>query len=790
MDESEKQSDLEIQELSLIDVSFEDDCLINSAFTSPLHHPFSGMIYKNLEGRLFILKVFIEFLAFGTSDETTNSVKIEALVLKNQEQKSVKFLEPFEAVETSFNSPEVRKEESQPVESLEPGKTRSGQYNLRKRFLDSEELSSMIGGTEKREKHVLPGIQEDIHRSTDSLSTLDSDTLTLKSLEVDLFKDIRASIQKSSRVSNVANSNNKKKLGVTESQTMQSSKNENLASRDKMKPKIASRKLSAGTLGPGKTTKQTSSVVTNGELTSSPCKPPKAHGRINPIPTPTISTKRASMGANRAKLEKDNHKNASGKGAPTSKIPSSGSRNIVPRPTLPSRSSLRSSTATKAELTTSCSSFGSSCSVSSDNIGKISLNSMKRKNNSGISNASSAGSTVKSMSRTAPKGKSQSGSSHITAYLRSVTKHSSSISPASSISEWSSESTASTSTANQRRNSTRASVDSNSSKSVSVDNDALQRLNFHDSNDQSSAGNDAKFPGLQGESVKGASMKTGSILCPSSKPSGLRLPSPKIGFFDGVRSAGRTPNGSMQSHPGVPSALPKIGAGITSPSGGSIKSKLGKIQPARTAFPVRNVKPDAQQSAMTVKPRSPLPPQESLIAATKVSSASKNVKSPLVSPRFQSRLSSKTGRESVSKAEKVDSKGHHISAQNSGLAEKKGTSSVLKQRVSPKSNGRANEPGSKFTTMNEELNASHNLIPTFDAENINPSQQVVEDATSGQQFLKNDLSSVHKSNEKETVPREDEVDVLTRQVGAMDINVELEKKVVSPSPESILAENN
>ncbi|XP_031271172.1 uncharacterized protein LOC116129592 [Pistacia vera] len=770
MDESEKQSDLEIQELSLIDVSFEDDCLINSAFTSPLHHPFS----------------------------------------ENQEQKSVKFLEPFEAVETSFNSPEVRKEESQPVESLEPGKTRSGQYNLRKSlawdnafftsegFLDSEELSSMIGGTEKREKHVLlPGIQEDIHRSTDSLSTLDSDTLTLKSLEVDLFKDIRASIQKSSRVSNVANSNNKKKLGVTESQTMQSSKNENLASRDKMKPKIASRKLSAGTLGPGKTTKQTSvrlqasqSVVTNGELTSSPCKPPKARGRINPIPTPTISTKRASMGANRAKLEKDNHKNASGKGAPTSKIPSSGSRNIVPRPTLPSRSSLRSSTATKAELTTSCSSFGSSCSVSSDNIGKISLNSMKRKNNSGISNASSAGSTVKSMSRTAPKVKSQSGSSHITAYLRSVAKHSSSISPASSISEWSSESTASTSTANQRRNSTRASVDSNSSKSVSVDNDALQRLNFHDSNDQSSAGNDAKFPGLQGESVKGASMKTGPILCPSSKPSGLRLPSPKIGFFDGVRSAGRTPNGSMQSHPGVPSALPKIGAGITSPSGGSNKSKLGKIQPARTAFPVRNVKPDAQQSAMTVKPRSPLPPQESLIAATKVSSASKNVKSPLVSPRVQSRLSSKTGRESVSKAEEVDSKGHHISAQNSGLAEKKGISSVLKQRVSPKSNGRANEPGSKFTTMNEELNASHNLIPTFDAENINPSQQVVEDATSGQQFLKNDLSSVHKSNEKETVPREDEVAVLTRQVGAMDINVELEKKVVSPSPESILAENN
>lgn len=79
----------------------------------------------------------------------------------------------------------------------------------------------MIGGTEKSEKRVLPGIQEDIQRSTDSLSTLGGETLTIQSSEADLFKDIRASIQKSSQVSNVANSNNEKRLGVTESQTMQ-----------------------------------------------------------------------------------------------------------------------------------------------------------------------------------------------------------------------------------------------------------------------------------------------------------------------------------------------------------------------------------------------------------------------------------------------------------------------------------------------------------------------------------------------------------------------------------------
>lgn len=44
----------------------------------------------------------------------------------------MKFLEPFEALETTFNSPEVREEESQPVESLESGETRGGKYNLRK----------------------------------------------------------------------------------------------------------------------------------------------------------------------------------------------------------------------------------------------------------------------------------------------------------------------------------------------------------------------------------------------------------------------------------------------------------------------------------------------------------------------------------------------------------------------------------------------------------------------------------------------------------------------------------
>jgi len=77
--------------------------------------------------------------------------------------------------------------------------------------LDAEELSSIIEGVEKDEKHELPDIQEDVYKSCESISTLASDSLTFESAEVegDLFEDVRASIQKSSRKSSPAGANTK-----------------------------------------------------------------------------------------------------------------------------------------------------------------------------------------------------------------------------------------------------------------------------------------------------------------------------------------------------------------------------------------------------------------------------------------------------------------------------------------------------------------------------------------------------------------------------------------------------
>lgn len=215
---------------------------------------------------------------------------------------------------------------------------------------------------------------------------------------------------------------------------------------------------------------------------------------------------------------------------------SGGSRNIVPRPAASSKSSyLGSSTATKTQPTIS-SSIDSSGSASSDNVSKSLLNSTKRKIESRTGQPPSFGSTCKTPSRTASRNNAQSDSSHLSTYLTSVSKLTPSTSPASSISEWSLESLSSSSTVKQRSNSSRASLDTTSCKGVSVDSDAPHVLDSQKHcNEQGSVRHETQLTGLLGQCVKKASTGTGTLPHPASmRPSGLRLPSPKIGFFDGV----------------------------------------------------------------------------------------------------------------------------------------------------------------------------------------------------------------------------------------------------------------
>lgn len=73
----------------------------------------------------------------------------------------------------------------------------------------------MIEGVGKGDKRAssLPAIQEDVHGSYESISTLSNNSLTQESLEDDLFEDVRASIQNFGRMSDVARANRKVSSG-------------------------------------------------------------------------------------------------------------------------------------------------------------------------------------------------------------------------------------------------------------------------------------------------------------------------------------------------------------------------------------------------------------------------------------------------------------------------------------------------------------------------------------------------------------------------------------------------
>ncbi|CAI9779024.1 unnamed protein product [Fraxinus pennsylvanica] len=131
---------------------------------------------------------------------------------------------------------------------------RNGRCNLRKSLawdsafftssgvLDPEELSSMLKGAGKAGKHLLPGIEEDIRKSTESISTLESDSLTLESLEDDLFADIRASIQRSSRRA-FTMTNSGGNAVVIDNQAISCLRKDDLASENQLNPKPAVKKL-------------------------------------------------------------------------------------------------------------------------------------------------------------------------------------------------------------------------------------------------------------------------------------------------------------------------------------------------------------------------------------------------------------------------------------------------------------------------------------------------------------------------------------------------------------------
>ncbi|KAK8600253.1 hypothetical protein V6N13_059930 [Hibiscus sabdariffa] len=676
MDDFAIPSDFEFQGLSLIDVSAENDCLIDSPFFDSISSHFSG---------------------------------------KGTENKHLKFnLDPGD-VEISSVFLEEAGELEEP-----PGKHRKP--NLRKNFtwdnaffgsagfLESDEWSSMLGGNQNGERYRLTGIQEDVNGSFESLLNLELDggTLSLEDPEVYLFEDIRPSIQKFSKTPNTANPSGKKAF----------------TTQDK---KAASKKPNIGLLDTGKTSKQ--SVTRSGESTSSLHKLPKGLSRVGYMSTPPIRSRRRSLGDKCVKMEKD----AKGRGAILSKTPALGSsRNIVPRSL--SNTSCSSPASSTTELINYCTLLESCASILSERIEKSSSISIKQKNDSRKVNPSSD-CTISNSYKNILKGKNQAGNSKLSTSLKSSTKLSSCISPASSVTVESSESLSSISAANQRSNIVKVSLGTGSHKGLATNCDAHQDLvSKNHPTGQCSVEASVEFTGALDESVNEVSAETSGPLLPASlKLSSLRLSSRKDGFFDGARSSGGSPKGNLLSHPSIPSGSPKSGAKGTSPTASSTRAKIGKLQPVRTQTAIRSPNLDVKQTSSLVRSRSSMSIQKPSNAATKVPSALRNPKSnPRSSPKSQNTSSPRTGRESNSKVQGIGS-AETIVSQIASLGGKEG----------------ARIKDTKIVPLDGVLQTADNVTSEFGVQLTVALEEAAEKETDSLSYFKTNTLSFYNTNQEE-----------------------------------------
>ncbi|OVA09920.1 hypothetical protein BVC80_1751g76 [Macleaya cordata] len=702
---------------------------------------------------------------------------------------------------------------SEPLETERPRK--NGKCNLRKSVLDPEELSIITNGLKKASPCPLPGIQEDMRRSAESnstfTSTLESDSLTLESLEVDLFEDIRASIQRSSKASNVAFSNSK---------TVSGAGLENLHCNCRYK--------AISVLVPGKRSKEADisshlymslePAARSGEPNPSSLKPPKILGRANPISsTPTKRT------ANRVKID---GKAASVAGRGEHFVPSKKTglvrSSVTSRPTL-SKSSLGSSpSATKMKPTASCSSFSTSGSTSSDSTGKSPLKSLRNKTDSRNVTPVS-GSTLKNPPRISSKSRTEPENSRLTAYLLSIPKPklSSNISPASSIDGWSSESSSSTATLNQWSNGSKSNIGINSPRrgsanvginsprrgSASVGIDSPHRASTNVGIDSprigSSLRRDSHASQVSGAenpphddqpsvnlSVKKASMGSAPLSHPASangsrtfKPSGLRMPSPKIGFFDAEKSLVHTPTGNLQSRSGARSGLSKTGPGTVTPKEEAIKTKASKLQPARPLRGTGSIKLDSQEagavhSASSKKPASHEQLQDSCTDSRKLPGASMTrTKCPAIASEVQNDSTSGTSKEKHCETREI------CELPNTDTAVQDTVSNADMGSEYAFKNNLGIESATVITSCKEDGPQISKERSDCQSGNIIPSENPVND----QEHLENNLHSLHKSYEKENYSCfDDQVDSLSRHVAAVDLNMDIVtevpvKKCSSPS---------
>ncbi|KAI7724835.1 hypothetical protein M8C21_006949 [Ambrosia artemisiifolia] len=419
-------------------------------------------------------------------------------------------VEQTETVETEANKSTCEEIGEMPklIETVEPEKSRkNGKFNLRKSLawdsafftsdgvLDADELTTMIEGGEKRLKNCLPGIEEEVYRSMESISTLESDNLSLDCLEAELFEDIRASIQNCNKLSNLTNSSIKLSSAKRDSQ-----------------PKVINtpKKVDLGSV------KRLAARTKDNKTSSIP--QPKITNRVNlNMKSMSTSTKSALLSANHAK-DQDTAKQAH---ATDVKV--------------------RSSVNISRKKDVSKSGKPTTTSIVPQTPSRINMKSKQPPVNSNLSY---------------------------------------SISPASSISEWSSVSSSSAST---------STINPKCTSRGSIDTSGQSDLRIHPTDRISNK------KGSQPVVVHPSQTGSGSRP-PAVQPTGLRMPSPKIGFFDGGKAGARTPNGSVRSQSKLPTSVPKtVSTHFSQTSSNGVK--FGKLPPPKTLAVATNLKPNPQKLA-------------------------------------------------------------------------------------------------------------------------------------------------------------------------------------------------
>ncbi|GMP37711.1 hypothetical protein CsSME_00009282 [Camellia sinensis var. sinensis] len=400
----------------------------------------------------------------------------------------------------------------------------------------------------------------------------------------------------------------------------------------------------------------------NGEANSFPRKSPKILSRMN-----TVSAgqrKKISLGADHVKMG--------------NKVATLGSgKDII----LSKKSGLGNSCSTSS--TTSLESSSSvSVTTSSASLLKSSSNS-RRKADSRKSSLAASGSTSKTPLRCSLGDKIVLENPGLSTPSLSMSNHSSFESPTSSIDGWSSESS---STANQSSNCLEVSFHASTSRGACLGNDATQALNFqsfpHDECFDDQESHQTRFPDPCLEVVRG----TANDLAKSTrnfKPSGLRMPSPRIGFFDEDKATLSTVGRDFLFHFGAQSALPNI-SGVTN------RKRPDKLQTTRILLENGDTKLGSVQNgvmnpSLNAIRRYAAQNQELDKNSPKMSSTSATLRNlPGKTSKGQTDSSPQLCRENCSRSSKVIDGGHNskkLGLHSSLKAERKRTEGILKNEM-------------------------------------------------------------------------------------------------------------